>query len=74
MSHTIKVWKKVIERRLREESEISQNQFGFMPSRSTAYAIFAIRQVCEVYRGTHKNLHIVFVDLEKAYDRVPTTM
>ena len=45
MSHSMKAWEKVIERRLREESEISQNQFGFMPGRSTTDATFAITPI-----------------------------
>ena len=34
-SHTMKLWKRVIEHRLRKETHISENQFGFMPGRST---------------------------------------
>nr|GEU96845.1 retrovirus-related Pol polyprotein LINE-1 [Tanacetum cinerariifolium] len=35
LSHTIKLWERVIERRLRRETKVSENQFGFMLRRST---------------------------------------
>lgn len=53
MSHSMKIWEKVIERRIREESKVSQNQFGFMDICKwllTTDTIIVLRQLCENYR------------------------
>jgi hypothetical protein len=46
-------------------------QFGFCPGKGTTDAIFVIRQVQEKFLEKKKDLWIAFVDLEKAFDRVP---
>ncbi|KAI5109033.1 hepatocyte growth factor-like protein precursor, partial [Silurus meridionalis] len=53
------------------EVTICEQQYGLMPRKSTTDAVFALEMLMEKYREGQKELHFVFVDLEKAYDRVP---
>ncbi|GJZ57942.1 retrovirus-related pol polyprotein LINE-1, partial [Tanacetum coccineum] len=71
LGHTMELWERVIERRLRRETLVSENQFGFMPGRSLVEAIHLIRSLMEKYRERQRDLHMAFLDLEKAYNSVP---
>ena len=64
LRHTLKLWERVGERRLRKMVNISEIQYGFQP-------LFCLRMMQEKHREFGKKLHVVFVDLEKAYDMVP---
>jgi len=46
-------------------------QFGFMKGEGTADAISVVRRMQEKFRAKGKKLYYCFVDLEKAFDRVP---
>ena len=63
MSHTMKVWERIIEARLRDRVEISKQQYGFMPGKGTTDAMFALRMLMEKYREGQRELHCVFMDL-----------
>ena len=46
-------------------------QFGFVPGRGTTDSIFFVCQPQEKYIAANKLPHFAFVDIEKAFDRVP---
>ena len=71
MEHVFKILERIVEGRLRVLIDIHEQQFGFMKGRSTVDAIFIVRQVQEKYLEGNRKMYMCFVDLEKAYDRVP---
>ena len=70
LDQVMKVFESVIEGKLRKRVNIDEMQSGFCPGKGTTDAIFIIRQVQEKFLEK-KDLWIAFVDLEKAFDRVP---
>lgn len=44
---------------------MSKNQFGFLPWRSTREAIYILRRLTDRYVEHERDLHRVFIDLEK---------
>ena len=67
-----KIYARILEARLREkvEDKIEEQQSGFRPGRSVQDHIFTTRQVIEKFIERNKDLHICFIDLEKAFDTV----
>ena len=70
MCHSMKLFERVHENRLRVIVGISEERFGFVKGKSATDAIFALRQLQERYREGQQDLHCVLIDLEKANDRV----
>ena len=65
MSHTMKISERIIEARLRDRVEISKQHYGLMPGNGTTNAMFASRTLMEKYRKGQRQLHCVFVDMNR---------
>ena len=71
LEHGMKVWERVLNERLKQVTNVGKNQFGFRVGKSTAGAIFIVRQLQEKYLEKSKKLCHIFVDLEKAFNKIP---
>ena len=67
----MKILERIVDGLIRQVVSIDDSQFGFVPGRGTTDAIFVVRQLQEKYLAVNKMLYMAFVDLEKAFDRVP---
>ena len=67
----MKILERIVDGLIRQLVSIDESQFGFVPGRGTTDAIFVVRQLQEKYLAANKRLYMAFVDLEKAFDRVP---
>ena len=64
---------KCLEKRCREinETKLNDNLCGFHPAHKTADKTFTPQKIFEKSWEYAKNVYTCFVDLERAYDRVP---
>jgi len=71
LEHAMKVVEMMSEHRIRQQIEVYDMQFGLMKGKGTTDATFTVKQMQENFRVEGKKLYFGFVDLEKAFDRVP---
>ncbi|XP_066959225.1 uncharacterized protein [Macrobrachium rosenbergii] len=60
LGHGLKVLERILDERLREIAKIGKQQYGFI-----------VRQLQEKRLEGNQELYCAFIDLEKAYDRLP---
>ena len=71
LEHVIKIVERVLEKRIQTLVNLNKMQFGFMPGKGTVDAIFIARKMQEEYQNKDMKLYMCFVDMKKAFDRVP---
>ena len=67
----MKILERTVDGLIRQLVSVDDSQFSFVPGRGTTDAIFVVRQLQEKYLTANKRLYMAFIDLEKAFDRVP---
>ena len=74
LEHAMKIVERVLERQIRTLVNLNEIQFGFVAGKEIVDAIFIVKRMQEEYQKKEKKLYMCFVDMEKAFDRVPRTV
>ena len=69
----MKIFEQIIAKKIKQkiESTLNDAQNGFRKGRSIQDNIFIIKQIIEKAQKEKKQIYLGFIDLEKAFDRVP---
>ncbi|EYC20643.1 hypothetical protein Y032_0021g335 [Ancylostoma ceylanicum] len=70
LCHTMKIFERVLDSRLRGIVGVTRNQCGSVKNCSTTDAIHAVRLLTEKHREKNKAVHLAFLDPEKAFDKI----
>ena len=71
IDQVMKVLERIVKGFIRQRVVINDMQCGFMQGLGTTDAIFILRQLQKKHLVAGKPLYLAFIDLEKAFDRVP---
>ena len=74
LEHGKKMVERVLEKRLCIKLSVDEMQFGSMHERGKIDAAFISRRMQEEHHAKGKKLYMCFVNLEKAFDRVPKSV
>lgn len=68
-----KIYEHILEKRLRLviEPKLIESQSGFRKGRSTQDHVFTIKEIINKSQMSGKTTYLAFVDMEKAFDRIP---
>jgi len=73
LEHAMKAVERTFEHRIWQQIEVDDNdmQLGFMTGKGNTDAIFTVRQMQKNFTAKGRKLYFGFVNVEKAFDRVP---
>ena len=71
LEHVMKIVERVLGRQIQTIVNLNEMQFGFRPRKGTMDAIFIVRRMQDEYQKRTRSSILYFVDMEKAFDRVP---
>ena len=73
LNHITKLYETILERKLKvlDEPQMGVWQHGFRPGKITTDMIFSKRRIMDKHWEFNQPLYVAFLDLEKAFDRVP---
>lgn len=73
ISNAMKILEQIIDKRLRAtlENTLYESQSGFRQGRSIQDQIFSMKQLIQKASTEQKKVYLAFIDVEKAFDKVP---
>lgn len=66
-----RLYGRILKGRVETQIKEIEEQSGFRPGRSCIDNLFSLKQISEKCIARGKELHVIFIDLKKAYDSVP---
>lgn len=66
-----RLYGRILTKRLEQQTSITEEQSGFRSGRSCVDNLFCIKQLMDKSIAHGSELHLIFVDLKKAFDSVP---
>lgn len=66
-----KLYGRVIKKRIEQQITIGEEQSGFTAGRSCTDNTYSLKQILEKRKLKNLDTHLIFIDLEKAFDTVP---